>query len=164
MTWRSGLLVVANVALLAWIIRGAVTHAQQAPETDLSGVPFLKVNINPTPVAPVVNINPAGRPAQVEVAGSVEVSRLPEVRTAPRGCENPNNFETAVGRSISGPIQVTFLNVPQQTAINLADTNGRSYRVPFNPANQVGTTIQLKSGQRLDFDTDVMYSGCRIAD
>jgi hypothetical protein len=161
MNWRSVTFVALNVGFFAWNICGAVTHAQ-VPATNREGVPFLNVNINPTGVPPVVDINPGGRLPRVAatVVQPVEISKLPDVRVLRSGCDDPNNFDTEVARNISGPLRVTFLSMPASTAMNL-DSNGRTYRVPFNPANQMGSTIELHAGQQLQFDTDVMFSGCR---
>ena len=155
MTWRSTLFITANAALLVWNILGITTHAQRPPETNAEGAAYLRVNINPTPVPPVVNINPSGE------APRVEVSKMPDLRVEPSGCDNPANFDSGVGRTVSGPIKLTFLSMPQPASITFSDGGERSYSVPFNPANQFGSAIQLKAGQRLDFGSDAMYSGCR---
>jgi len=85
---------------------------------------------------------------------------MPEIRLRAAGCENRQNFRTGIGRSISGPLVVTYLNLPQQSIVTLADLNG-SERLTLEPAGQLTTAIFLASGQRLEFDSDIMYSGCQ---
>ena len=155
MTWRSSAFIAANAALFIGNMWVTTTHAQLPPDTSPDGVPYLKVNINPTPVPPLVNINPSG---QVPL---VEVSRMPEIKILPKACENPANFDSRVGRTVSGPISVTFLMVPQAVDMTFVDSSGTSHRIPFNPANQFGSAIDLKAGETLAFNSDVMYSGCR---
>ena len=148
-----------NAALLAWNLWTAggsfagLTYAQRPPEISPDGVPYFKVNINPTDTPPMVDINPN------RTVPLVEVARMPEIRLRAAGCENRQNFRTGIGRSISGPLMVTYLNLPQQSMVTLADLNG-SARLTLGPAG-LATAIFLASGQRLEFDSDIMYSGCR---
>jgi hypothetical protein len=147
--------VVAAVAFLIAAIFIAVVHAQRPPDLDPTGAAYLRVNINPTDIPPMVNINPGG------AVPAVDVTHLPDVRIAPTGCQNRQNFQTGVARSVSGPLVVTYLHLPpQQTTVSL--TNGGDTRsMNFGQAAQITTAIYLQAGQRLDFSSDVMYSGCR---
>ncbi len=142
-----------NVLLLVLNLMGLV-HAQRPPETDETGAAYLRVNINPTDVPPMVNINPN------QYVPRVEVLRMPEVRLAASGCQNRQNFQTGVGRSIAGPLTVTYLHLPQQTVATLSDANG-SHSMNLGMAGQITTAIFLQTNQRLDFDSEIMYSGCR---
>ena len=154
------ILLPVNAALLVWNLwttAGSVaglTYAQRPPEISPDGVPYLKVNINPTDTPPMVDINP-NRTVPV-----VEVARMPEIRLRATGCENRENFRTGIGRSISGPLMVTYLNLPQQSMVTLADLNG-SARLTLGPAGPLTTAIFLASGQRLEFEADTLYSGCQ---
>ncbi len=133
---------------------GVRVHAQRPPELDATGAAFMRVNINPTDIPPMVNINP------YETVPKVEVTRLPDIRVPTSGCENRQNFQTGIGRSISGPLMITYLHLPQQTVATLADGNG-SHTMNLGAAGQITTAIYLQSNQRLEFDSDIMYSGCR---
>jgi hypothetical protein len=145
--------VLAANALLLVLNVMSVVHAQRPPETDSTGTAYLRVNINPTNVPPVVNINPTNIPPRVRV------TELPDVHVAPTGCEDRMNFRTGVGRSIAGPLVVTYLRLPPQTMVTLGEPAG-SHSMNLGTASQITTAIFLQSGQRLDFDSDVMYSGC----
>jgi hypothetical protein len=152
------MLLVVNLAFFAWNFREASTFAQQPPETDPFGIPFLKVNINPTPVAPVVNINPSGQTPQVEV------TRMPEIvvpQPPQAGCDQGGNFETGVGPSVSGPIALGFLNLAQPAMVTFVDGDGRNFAIDLAAAPQLGSAIYLRAGQRLEFESDTMFSGCR---
>ena len=140
--------------LLAGSCIGSSVHAQRPPETDTTGAAYLRVNINPTDLPPMVNINPH------ETVPKVEVTRMPEIRVVTSGCQNRQNFRTGIGRSISGPLMVTYLHLPQQTTVTLADADG-SHSMNLGPAGQITTAIFLQSNQRLEFDSEIMYSGCR---
>src|SRR6476619_6410946 len=98
-------LLVLNAVLLVWILFSATGNAQRPPATTPDGIPFFNVNINPTEVPPMVNINPHQMVPQVAVTElpKVAVYELPEMRLAPVGCQDRRNFQTAVGRSIPGP-------------------------------------------------------------
>jgi len=150
----------ANAALLFWNLYttassvSGLTYAQRSPEISAEGIPYFKVNINPTDTPPMVDINPH------QTVPLVEVTRMPEIRLRAAGCENRQNFRTGIGRSISGPLVVTYLNLPQQSIVTLADLNG-SERLTLEPAGQLTTAIFLASGQRLEFGSDIMYSGCQ---
>lgn len=146
-------LLFVNVLLLVSICM-AVAYAQRPPETDATGAAYLRVNINPTNVPPMVNINPN------QAVPRVEVSQMPELRVAPAGCDNRRNFQTGVGRSIAGPLMVTYLHLPAQTTATLADANG-SHSMNLGSAGHITTAIFLQPNQRLDFDSEIMYSGCR---
>jgi len=146
-------LIVANVLLLVWNVAGS-SYAQRPPDTDVDGVPFLKVNVNPTNVPPMVNINPN------QFVPRVEVTRMPEIRVTASGCDNRSNFQTGIGRTITGPLMVTYLNLPAQTTATLNGRDGTS-SVNLDSAGQVTTAIFLESGQTLEFNASVMYSGCR---
>jgi hypothetical protein len=143
----------ANVLLLALNLM-SVVHAQRPPETDSTGTAYLRVNINPTNVPPMVNINPN------QSVPRVQVTEMPEVRIAPAGCENRKNFLTGVGRTITGPLMITYLHLPPQTSVTLGDATG-GHSMSLGTAGQITAAIFLESGQRLQFDSDIMYSGCR---
>src|SRR5205809_2416463 len=115
-TFLKGVLVL-NLLIAASYV-GTRVHAQRPPELDTTGAAYLRVNINPTDVPPMVNINPN------QYVPRVEVLRMPEVRLAASGCQNRQNFQTGVGRSIAGPLTVTYLHLPQQTVATLSDANG----------------------------------------
>jgi len=143
----------ANVLLLVLNLM-SVAHAQRPPENDSTGVAYLRVNINPTNVPPMVNINPN------QSVPRVQVMEMPEIRVAPRGCENRSNFQTGVGRSVTGPLMITYLHLPPQTIVTLGDAGG-SHSMNLGTAGQITTSIFLQPGQRLQFDSEIMYSGCR---
>jgi hypothetical protein len=146
-------LVFVNVSLVVSIFI-AVAYAQLPPETDATGVPYLRVNINPTNVPPVVNINPN------QAVPRVRVSEMPEIRVAPAGCASRRNFQTGIGRSIAGPLMVTYLHLPAQTTVTLGDPAG-SHSMNLGTAGQITTANFLEANQRLEFDSEIMYSGCR---
>src|SRR5213593_2829062 len=150
MSKLAGVFVGANVVLLVLNLFTAV-HAQRPPDATADGVAYLRVNINPTDVPPMVNINPN------QYVPRVEVLRMPEVRLAASGCQNRQNFQTGVGRSIAGPLTVTYLHLPQQTVVTLNDANG-SHSMNLGMAGQITTAIFLQTNQRLDFDSEIMYS------
>ena len=143
----------ANVVLLILVFIAA-GHAQRPPELDDAGAAYLRVNINPTNVPPMVNINPN------QSVPKVEVTDMPEIRVAPAGCENRRNFQTGVGRSITGPLMITYLHLPEQTRVTLGDAGG-SHSMNLSSAGQITTAIFLQSTQRMDFDSEIMYSGCK---
>ena len=150
------LVLAANVVLLLLNLRGLV-HAQRPPETDETGAAYLRVNINPTDVPPMVNINPN------QTVPRVDVNRMPDVRLAASGCQNRQNFHTGVGRSIAGPMMVSYLRLPPQTLVTLSDPTG-SHSMSLDAAGQatpLTTAIFLEPNQTLDFNADIMYSGCR---
>lgn len=140
--------------LIAATYLGVRAHAQRPPELDGTGAAYLRVNINPTEIPPLVNINP------YESVPKVEVARLPEIRIPESGCQDRRNFQTEIGRSISGPLVITYLHLPQQTIATLADGDG-SHSMNLGAAGQITTAIYLQTNQRLDFDSEIMYSGCR---
>jgi hypothetical protein len=140
--------------LIAGSYFGTLVHAQRPPELDSTGAAYLRVNINPTEIPPMVNINP------YDIVPKVEVTQMPEVRVPASGCQNRQNFQTGIGRSISGPLMITYLHLPQQTTATLADAAG-SHSMNLSTAGQITTGIFLQSNQRLEFDSEIMYSGCR---
>jgi hypothetical protein len=149
-------LVVANLAFLAWNVFEKSSFAQRPPEVNQLGEAYLRVNINPTNVPPMVNVNPNGN------VPKVEVTRLPEIPLPPpSGCEIARGYETGVSRTISGPIQLGFLNSSQTGPINFVDNANRSYRVTLRTGIPLQSIIYLGSGQKLEFDSEVLYSGCR---
>jgi len=87
--------------LFAGAYLGTVVHAQRPPEIDTTGAAYLRVNINPTEIPPMVNINP------YDTVPRVEVTRMPDIRVPASGCQNRQNFQTGIGRSISGPLMIT---------------------------------------------------------
>ena len=143
-----------NVLFLV-LISIAVGHAQLPPETDGTGAAYLRVNINPTNVPPMVNINPNQR------VPKVQVTEMPEIRVAPVGCENRRNYQTGVGRSIAGPMMITYLHLPEQTRVTLATDAAASHSMNLESAGQIRTAIFLQANQRLEFNSEIMYSGCR---
>jgi hypothetical protein len=150
MTKRVKVLVAAAVVLVAGLV-----YAQRPPEFNEQGEAYLRVNINPTDIPPMVNINP------YNLVPRVEVTRMPEIqfKMAASGCQDPQSFRTGIGRSISGPMMVTYLNFPQQAKVTLAGSNGNQ-PIALNAGAQLTTAIFLQAGQRLDFDSAVLYSGC----
>jgi hypothetical protein len=142
-----------NVVLLVLTLIG-LAHAQRPAETDSTGAAYLRVNINPTDVPPMVNINPN------RSVPRVQVTEMPEVKVNPSGCQNRRNFQTGVGRSISGPLMITYLHLPEQTRVTLGDSSG-SHSMNLGPAGQITTAIFLQANQRMEFDSEIMYSGCR---
>jgi hypothetical protein len=148
------LLVVLNIALFFQYTFGPVL-AQQPPEVDLNGVPYLRVNINPTPVPPMVNINPLG------VTPKIEVTRMPALTVEPSGCDIGANYETGIGASVAGPIALGFLNLPQTASVTLVDEDRGAATITLSSSPQLASTIYLRAGQRLEFGGAIMYSGCR---
>src|SRR5262249_61894844 len=119
-----------NVTLLTLVFI-AVVHAQRPPEIDSTGAPYLRVNINPTNVPPMVNINPNGFPPLVNInpnntAPRVEVTRLPDIRVTPGGCQSRQNYLTGIGRSVAAPLMVTHLQLPPETSIGTLTVGGRT--------------------------------------
>ena len=144
---------VGATALL--LVSGA--YGQRPSELNERGEAYLRVNINPTDVPPMVNINPFNQ------VPKVEVTRMPEMQikpAAPSGCANRQNFRTGIANSISGPLMLTYLNVPQQVTATLADPNG-SQSINLSSAGQITSGIFLQADQRLNFDSAVIYSGCQ---
>src|SRR5215469_14271779 len=134
---------VGNIVMILLVFI-AVAHAQRPPELDSTGAAYLRVNINPTNVPPMVNINPNGNIPRVDLSK--------DVRIAPSGCQNRLNFQTGIGRSIAGPIMVTYLHLPPQTTVTLND-GSRSHSMNLSQAGQITTAIFLRAGQDLNFDT-----------
>ena len=151
-TFLKGALVLNLLIAASYVVTRV--HAQRPPELDTTGAAYLRVNINPTDIPPMVNINP------YDTVPKVEVTRLPELRVPASGCQNRQNFQTSIGRSISGPLMITYLHLPPQTVATLADGNG-SHSMNLGAAGQITTAIYLQSNQRLEFDSEIMYSGCR---
>src|SRR5439155_22037682 len=115
----------------------SVTHAQRPPETDSTGAAYLRVNINPTDVPPMVNINPS------QNVPRVRVTEMPQIQVAPAGCENRKNFQTGIGRSIAGPMMVTYLHLPPQTTVTLGQDAAGSHSMNLGAAGQITTAIFL---------------------
>ncbi len=160
-------LVFLNAVLLVWNLFSVTGSAQRPPQTNPDGTPYLPVNINPTPVAPLVNINPHDTVPKVEVTRIQEVIRLPEitrlpdVKVTPSGCGVERNFRTSVGRTIAGPLVVTYLNLQQPTQTTLSGAQSGNQKVTLGNTTQPASAIYLQAGQQLTFDTAVMYSGCQ---
>jgi hypothetical protein len=142
-----------NVLIAATYLAGLV-HAQRPPELDYTGAAYLRVNINPTDVPPMVNINP------YDAVPKVEVTHMPDIRLLTSGCQSRQNFQTGIGRSISGPLMITYLYLPPQTTVTLAEGDS-SHSMNLGTAGQITTAIYLQSNQRIEFDSEIMYSGCR---
>jgi hypothetical protein len=131
------------------------TYAQRPPDSDYTGVPYLKVNINPTDVPPLVNINPD------QFTPRVEVTNFPELRPIPSICSEDRNFLTGIDNSISGPLVVTYLNFPEEATVTLFTGQDPGESLSLGVSTPLSSAIYLEPGQRLEFDTSVMYSGCR---
>jgi len=144
-----------TVSVLSFaLIFMAVAHAQRPPETDITGGAFMRVNINPTDIPPMVNINP------YQTVPRVQVTDMPQIRIPATGCNSGRNFLTGIGRSVSGPLMIAYLHLPPQTTVTLNDAGG-SHSMNLGSAGQITTAIFLQANQRLEFDSEVMYSGCR---
>jgi len=157
---------IAVYVTLLVLIFIAAGHAQRPPELDSTGAPYLRVNINPTNVPPMVNINPNGFPPVVNINPNnmtprVEVTRLPDIRVAPGGCQSRQNYVTGIGRSVAGPLMVTYLQLPANTTTVTLNDGGGTHSRNMNQAGQITSAIYLRAGQTLDFSSDVMFSGCR---
>lgn len=150
--WAKTVLALSVVLILVAFI--AIAHAQRPPELDSTGAAYLRVNINPTDIPPMVNINPNGD------APSVNVIRMPEIRIPSTGCQNEQNYQTGIGRSVSGPMMLTYLHLPPQTTVSLSE-GSTSHSMNLGQTGQITTAIFLRAGQGLNFTSDVMYSGCR---
>lgn len=146
--------VVAVGAVMILLVFIAIAHAQRPPELDSTGAAYLRVNINPTDIPPMININPNGD------APNVNVVRMPEIRIPSTGCQNEQNYQTGIGRSVSGPLVLTYLHLPPQTTVSLNE-GSTSHSMNLGQTGQITTAIFLRSGQALNFSSDVMYSGCR---
>ena len=144
---------VANAVVLLLVLIG-FAHAQRPPETDETGAAYLRVNINPTNVPPMVNINP------FDQIPRMQITEMPELRIAAAGCANRRNYQTGIGRMISGPMMVTYLHLPEQTRVTLDDVDG-SHSMNLGSGGQITTAVFLQANQRLEFDSEIMYSGCR---
>ena len=55
---------------------------------------------------------------------------------------------------------VTYLHLPDQTRVTLGDASG-SHSMNLASAGQITTAIFLQANQRLEFDSEIMYSGCK---
>jgi hypothetical protein len=144
---------IVTTLILTFVLIGW-TYAQRPPETDATGAAYLRVNINPTNTPPMVNINP------FQTVPHVSVTEMPELKVPPTGCANRRNYQTGVGRSVAGPMLVTYLHLPEQTRVTLSDPV-RSHSINLAGAGQITTAIFLQPNQRLEFDSEIMYSGCR---
>ena len=148
----------AAVALLsAAVLFPGRAAAQRPPETAPDGTDYLRVNINPTFTPPLVNINPGG------LEPRVEVSRMPDVRLEPVGCDDGNNFETRVADSIQGPMVVTYLSAGAGVRAMLDTGDGSTSGAVAMDTALVATAVYLRRGTTLRFDGPVLYSGCRPA-
>jgi hypothetical protein len=136
------------LAVISW------TYAQRPAETDATGAAYLRVNINPTNTPPMVNINP------FQTVPRVAVTELPELKIPATGCANRRNYQTGIGRSITGPMMITYLHLPEQTRVTLGDASG-SHSMNLGGSGQITTAVFLQPNQRLEFDNEIMYSGCR---
>jgi hypothetical protein len=156
-------LLILNALILVWNVLGATGHAQRPPATNADGIPFFNVNINPTNTPPMVNINPNGATPRVAVVDmpDLSIAQMPEVHVAATGCNNRGNFQTAIGRSINGPLVVTYLNASAPIQATLSDPQGADRKITLASGAQLATAIYLRGGQRLDFDADILYSGCQ---
>jgi len=144
---------IANAVFLMLVLLG-LAYAQRPPELDDTGAAYLRVNINPTNVPPMVNINP------FDAVPRVRVTEIPEIKVAPTGCAERRNYQTGIGRSVSGPLMITYLHLPEQARVTLAGAGG-SHSINLGTGGQITTAIYLEPNQRLEFDSEIMYSGCR---
>jgi hypothetical protein len=55
---------------------------------------------------------------------------------------------------------ITYLHLPTESRVTLSDASG-SHSMNLGSPGSVSTAIFLQPNQRMDFDTDIMYSGCR---
>ena len=154
-------LLFVNAIVLVAILFSATGRAQRPPATTPDGIPYFNVNINPTETPPMVNINPNGYVPRVALTDfpKLAISEMPEVHVSPAGCGDQRNFQTAVGRSIHGPMVLTYLNVQAQP-VTLSSPQDGSRKITLSGATQLATGIYLRAGQRMDFEIDVLYSGC----
>jgi hypothetical protein len=155
-------LLLLNAVFLVWIAFSSTGNAQRPPNVNADGIPFFNVNINPTDIPPMVNINPHQIVPRVAVTEmpKVAVYELPEMRLAPMGCQDRRNFQTSVGRSIPGPMVVTYLNAPAAAQITLSGGGEGTRKITLANGTQLASAMYLKPGQRMDFDQDILYSGC----
>src|SRR5215470_9758791 len=105
---------IVNAVLLVLVLIG-LAYAQRPPDTDETGAAYLRVNINPTNIPPMVNINP------FQTVPRVQVTDMPEMRITPTGCDNRRSYQTGIGRTVTGPLMVTYLYLPEQTRVTLGD-------------------------------------------
>jgi hypothetical protein len=146
-------ILVASLLLVLALI--GLVYAQRPPDFDETGAAYLRVNINPTNVPPMVNINPN------QAVPSVRVTEMPDIRfPPPAGCDNRRNYQTGIGRSISGPLMITYLHLPEQTGVTLSDGTG-SRSMNLGSGGRITTAIYLQANQKMEFSSDVLYSGCR---
>ncbi len=143
-----------NAILLTGILMAGLIYAQRPPETDATGAAYLRVNINPTDIPPMVNINPN------QSVPSVQVTQMPDIRIMPTGCQNRANFQTAAAQTVSGPLMITYLNLPETVTATLSGPSGNQ-TVNLGRDGHLATAIFLQANQRLAFDAPVLYSGCR---
>jgi hypothetical protein len=144
---------IANAVFLLLVLMG-LAYAQRPPEVDDTGAAYLRVNINPTNVPPMVNINP------FEAVPRVRVTEIPEIKIAPSGCAARRSYQTGIGRAISGPLMITYLHLPEQTRVTLNGAGG-SHSINLGTGERITTAMYLEPNQRLEFDSEIMYSGCR---
>ena len=144
----------AKIMFAVLLLAAVLAYAQRAPDVNQQGEPFLRVNINPTDIPPMVNINPYNYVPKVEVA------RMPDIqlRVPPSLCQDPQAFRTGIGRSVAGPLMLTYLGIPQQAKVTLSASNG-GQTISLG-SGALTTAIYLQAGQRLDFDSSILYSGC----
>jgi hypothetical protein len=142
-----------NVLLLVLVVI-VLAHAQRPPELNEVGAAYLRVNINPTDIPPMVNINPFG------TVPGVQVTSMPDLRIPATGCEKRTNYETGISRGVTGPIMITYLHLPEQTRVTLAGAGG-SHSLNLGSAGRITTALFLQPNQRMEFDSEIMYSGCR---
>ena len=152
--------VIAGV-VMTFVLMG-LAYAQRPRDTDDTGAAYMRVNINPTDIPPMVNINPYQTVPRVQVTQmpAVQVTQMPEIRIPATGCENRRNYQTGIGQSVSGPMMITYLHLPEQTRVTLSDSSG-NHSMDLGGAGQITTAIFLQPNQRLEFTAQIMYSGCR---
>src|ERR1044071_8175731 len=100
----------------------------------------MRVNINPTEIPPMVNINP------YDSVPRVAVTQMPEIHVPASGYQNKQNFQTGIGRAVFRPFMGTYLHLPPQTTATLADAAG-SHSMNLSTAGQMTTAIFLQSNQ-----------------
>jgi hypothetical protein len=142
--------------VLAGSLATAGTAWQLPPDVNAEGTPFLPVNINPTPIPPLVNINPGG---QVPVVDVREVREMPDVRVnvIPAGCQSAAGFVSDIGTRVDGPIRLTYLGFDEETEVRLdgRDVGSLLRNAPLDDA------LYLGAGQAIEFSRNSLYSGCR---
>jgi hypothetical protein len=153
----------AAVLTFALALAGPVRASAQLPlPADAEGTPYLPVNINPTLIPPMVNVNPNGSIPSMDIRRlpPLTIASLPPVTLRPGGCADPLNFRTGFGDTVEGPFLLTYLNVPEGAPVRFATGDGETVEVGLGGDRPLATAIHLARGQTLGFDAPVLFSGC----